>query len=74
MIKKQFYFGGTTKKNHLLLTASLTSKGRMYRGGSWNNDARNARSANRNGFGPGYRRHDLGFRPALSSPRDKIPD
>ena len=40
---------------------------RVIRGGSCYFGVRNARSANRNGFGPGYRRHDLGFRPVLSS-------
>lgn len=38
----------------------------MQRGGSWNNNAKNARSANRNNNAVGNRNNDLGFR--LSSP------
>ncbi|MBM3271399.1 MAG: hypothetical protein FJZ01_27500 [Candidatus Sericytochromatia bacterium] len=38
----------------------------MNRGGSWNNDAQNARAANRNNNDPGNRNNNLGFR--LSSP------
>ena len=42
---------------------------RVYRGGSWNDDARDARSAYRFRYFPGLRRYSLGFRPALSSVR-----
>lgn len=34
----------------------------MNRGGSWNNDARNCRSANRNRNDPGNRNNNLGLR------------
>ena len=34
----------------------------MIRGGSWNNNARNCRSANRNNNDPGNRNNNLGFR------------
>lgn len=34
----------------------------MIRGGSWNNDAQNCRSANRNNNSPGNRNNNLGFR------------
>ena len=45
------------------------SKGsnRVNRGGSWNNNARNCRSANRNRNAPGNRNNSLGFRLAFSS-------
>ena len=39
----------------------------MNRGGSWNNNARNARAANRNNATPDNRNNNLGFR--LSSTR-----
>ena len=42
---------------------------RVFRGGSWLNDARSPRSATRNRFYPGFRYYDIGFRPALSSVR-----
>jgi len=35
---------------------------RVKRGGSWNNNARNCRSANRNNNTPGNRNNNLGFR------------
>ncbi|MDR2211914.1 MAG: SUMF1/EgtB/PvdO family nonheme iron enzyme [Spirochaetaceae bacterium] len=35
---------------------------RVKRGGSWNNDARNVRSANRNNNTPSNRNNNLGFR------------
>jgi len=38
---------------------------RVNRGGSWNNNARNCRSANRNNNAPGNRNNNLGFRLAL---------
>jgi formylglycine-generating enzyme required for sulfatase activity len=34
----------------------------VNRGGSWNNDARNLRSANRNNNSPDNRNNNLGFR------------
>ena len=42
---------------------------RVNRGGSWNNDARNVRAANRNRNSPGNRNRNLGFRPASSRRR-----
>lgn len=38
----------------------------MNRGGSWNNDARNCRSANRNNNEPENRNNNLGFRASLA--------
>ena len=40
---------------------------RVFRGGSWNDDARFARSAFRFIYAPCSRHYYLGFRPALSS-------
>ncbi|MBN2490022.1 MAG: formylglycine-generating enzyme family protein [Planctomycetes bacterium] len=41
---------------------------RVFRGGSWDNDAGNCRTAVRNGFGPGYGDSGLGLRLATSAP------
>ena len=43
------------------------SGNRVVRGGYWNSDARNARSAHRNGFNPGFRYISIGFRLVLPS-------
>lgn len=40
---------------------------RVFRGSSWSNEGKVARSAFRNGLDPGGRGYNLGFRPALSS-------
>ena len=42
---------------------------RVDRGGGWSSDARDARSAYRNGYDLGYRSSNLGFRPVLSAVR-----
>ncbi len=39
---------------------------RVLRGGSWNNNGRNARSANRNRNEPDNRNNNIGFRLALA--------
>lgn len=44
--------------------------GRVFRGGSWNNDAASVRVARRNGGAPGIRYVDVGFRPART---DAVP-
>ena len=48
---------------------------RVVRGGSWNNNARNTRSANRNNNGPGNRNNDIGLRLTrwLASPELGLP-
>ena len=43
-------------------TDSLDGSSRVLRGGSWYNDARNLRSADRGYDGPGYRNGNVGFR------------
>ncbi|MBC8177483.1 MAG: hypothetical protein H8E19_08765 [Deltaproteobacteria bacterium] len=43
----------------------------MNRGGSWNNNARNCRSANRNRNTPGNRNNNLGFRLASTQTRTR---
>ncbi len=47
----EFGFGGATGSN------------RVNRGGAWNNDASNARAANRNNNDPANRNDNLSFRP-----------
>jgi formylglycine-generating enzyme required for sulfatase activity len=47
-------------------TGSSTGSYRVYRGGSWYDNPRNARVANRYWVVPGYRYSDLGFRLARS--------
>ncbi len=43
---------------------------RVIRGGSWNNNAQNCRSANRNNNSPGNRNNNVGFR--LVSTRNTV--
>ncbi|PIE75206.1 MAG: hypothetical protein CSA18_01055 [Deltaproteobacteria bacterium] len=40
----------------------LKGSNRVIRGGSWNNNARNCRSANRNNKSPGNTNNNVGFR------------
>jgi len=42
----------------------------VNRGGSWNNNAENCRTANRNNNDPGNRNNNLGFRLAAPAHRD----
>ncbi|HNN85819.1 MAG TPA: SUMF1/EgtB/PvdO family nonheme iron enzyme, partial [Accumulibacter sp.] len=44
----------------------IAGDSRMVRGGSWNNNGRNVRSANRNWNEPGNRNQNVGFRLALA--------
>ncbi len=53
--------------------ASSTGSNRVNRGGSWNNNARNCRSANRNNNTPDNRNNNLGFRLASTQKlRDSV--
>jgi formylglycine-generating enzyme required for sulfatase activity len=45
---------------------------RVNRGGSWNNDARNCRVANRDNDHPGNRDHNLGFRLLSTELRQRV--
>ena len=47
-------------------TGPSSGSNRVNRGGSWNNNAQNCRSANRNNNNPDNRNNNLGFRLALS--------
>jgi len=47
---------------HKLLRSSIVGSDRVLRGGSWDNEPRNCRMANRNGNSPRNRNNDLGFR------------
>ena len=44
------------------------SENRVIRGGNFNNNAQNARSANRDGINPSDRFYRIGFRPARPLP------
>lgn len=52
-------------RRKILFGASDQGSNRVNRGGSWNNNARNCRSANRNNNDPGNRNNNLGLRVAL---------
>ncbi|MDO5310260.1 MAG: SUMF1/EgtB/PvdO family nonheme iron enzyme [Planctomycetia bacterium] len=64
---------GLTFRRCVLLKWELTESGsnRVLRGGSWNNNAKNCRSANRNNNTPENRNNNYGFRLALAR-RDKV--
>ena len=53
-------------RRKVIFGSSAEGAYRVNRGGSWNNNARNCRSANRDRNDPGYRNNNLGFRVALA--------
>ena len=48
---------------------AASGSNRVYRGGSWNNNANNCRSANRNNNNPNNRNNNIGFRAASTVPQ-----
>jgi formylglycine-generating enzyme required for sulfatase activity len=60
----------------LLITARQQPRGsnRVLRGGSWNNNAQNCRSANRNNNTPANRNNNTGFRLVSSQPMSTSDD
>jgi len=56
--------------------AKRDGSGRVLRGGSWNNNPRNCRSANRNNNTPDNRNNNIGFRvvmmPSSSTSKSRI--
>ena len=62
----------TAWRRKVLFGALDEGSNRVNRGGSWNNNARNCRSANRNYNTPGNRNNNLGFRVALLSAQEQV--
>ena len=62
-------FGAPCSRGAPRVGKGMTSAKRVNRGGSWNNDADNARAAIRNENDPSNRNDNLGFRP--SSPGNR---
>jgi formylglycine-generating enzyme required for sulfatase activity len=56
---------GTTKLSGGTDPVGSSGADRVFRGGSWGFSAAFCRAAHRVRFEPGFREHDLGFRPAL---------
>ena len=56
--------------NWLIRMSSGSSSNRVVRGGSWNHNRRNARSAYRGDYDPDARLNSIGFRVLCSSPID----
>lgn len=51
---------------------TVSGSNRVIRGGSWNNDARNCRSANRNNDAPDNRNDNLGLRLLSTRRRQRV--
>ncbi len=51
---------------------TVSGANRVMRGGSWINEARNCRVANRNNAHPGNRDNDLGFRLLSTKLRQRV--
>jgi formylglycine-generating enzyme required for sulfatase activity len=61
--------GDYSSGNQTNPTGPNTGVGRVYRGGGWDNNARNCRVSLRDDYGPAYRSLTLGFRLASPAPR-----
>lgn len=71
--KKLWMAKKTCRKMHGCLTFGVYKETfRVNRGGSWNNNARNVRAANRNRNSANNRNNNLGFRLCVSQARHKI--
>lgn len=57
------WYGSYPSGNYTDRRGPNTGSNRVYRGGCWNGDASNCRSAFRSNDGPGFRGGNLGFRP-----------
>ena len=60
------WYGEYPKEDVTDPTGAYSGSNRVNRGGSWNNNARNCRSANRNNNNPDNRNNNIGFRIVLS--------
>jgi Sulfatase-modifying factor enzyme 1 len=58
---------GAIERRHVGSVCGAAGSNRVNRGGSWNNDAANCRTANRNTNEPTNRTNNNGFRLALNS-------
>jgi hypothetical protein len=72
-VKAEFFRMGTKAYWSVFVHYQPVLGNRVNRGGSWNNNARNCRSANRNNNNPNNRNNNLGFRLASTRANADIP-